>query len=110
MKQIISSRANRFRLIPTIFAATLGLAALAAVAAPASAREWDHGRDGRGHEWRHDEGWRWHRPAFFGAFAPAPVYVPEPVYAPEPSYYYPPAPVYVPPVASFNLVVPLRIH
>jgi hypothetical protein len=108
MKQIISSRANRFRLIPTIFAASIGLAAVAALAAPASAREWDHGRDGRGHEERHegwrDDGWRWHRPAYFGYYAPAPVY------APEPSYYYAPAPVYAPPAASFNLVVPLRIR
>ena len=103
MKQIISARAKRFRLIPAIFAASLGLAAIAALAAPASAREWDHGRDARGHEWRHDEGWRWHRPAYFGYYAPAPVYVPEPSY-------YAPAPVYVPPAASFNLVVPLRIR
>jgi hypothetical protein len=106
MKQIISSAANRFRLIPTIFAASLGVAAVAALAAPASAHDWDHGREGRGHEWRHegwrDEGWRWHRPAYFGYYAPAPVYVP------EPSYY--PAPVYAPPAASFSLVVPLHIR
>ena len=102
----INSRPNRFRLIRPVFAAALGLTALAAVAAPASAREWDHGRDGRAHEWRHAD-WRWHRPAFFGFAAPAPVYVPAPVYAP---YGYAPAPVYAAPEASFNLVLPLNIR
>jgi hypothetical protein len=111
MKQIISSRPHRFRFVRPIFAAALGLAALAAIGTPASAHERDHGRDfrhdWRAHEYRHED-WRWHRPAFFGAFAPAPVYVPQPVYAPEPAYF--PAPVYAPPAASFNLVVPLRIR
>jgi hypothetical protein len=106
MKQIIS-RLRRFHLVRPLLAASLGLAALVAVGAPASAHERDHGRDwrahdSRAHDWRHDD-WRWHRPAFFGAFAPAPVYVPEPTY-------YAPAPVYAPPAASFNLVVPLRFR
>jgi hypothetical protein len=107
MKQIISSRPHRFRLVRPIFAAALGLAALAAIGTPASAHERDHGRDFRHDDrrpaFRHED-WRWHRPAFFGAYAPAPVYVPQ--YA-EPAYV--PAPVYAPP-AAFNLVVPLHIH
>jgi hypothetical protein len=112
MKQIIASRPHRFHLVRPIFAAALGLAALAAIGTPASAHERDHGRevhrDWRGHGFRHED-WRWHRPAFFGAFAPAPVYVPQyvPQYVPEPAYV--PAPVYAPP-ASFNLVVPLHIR
>lgn len=105
MKQIIS---RPHRLVRPIFAAALGLAALAAIGTPASAHERDHGRDFRhdvrGPAFRHED-WRWHRPVFFGGFAPAPVYVPQ--YVPEPAYV--PAPVYAPP-AAFNLVVPLHIR
>src|SRR5689334_8983423 len=108
MNQIIS-RPHRFRILRPLFAAAIGFAALAAIGTPASAHERGHGHDWRAHdwrahEWRHDH-WRWHRPYFFGAFAPAPVYVPPaPVYVPQ-TY----APVYAPP-ASLNVVVPLRFH
>ena len=115
MNQIIAPRPRRFRFLRPLLAVAIGFGALAAIGTPASAHERDHGRDWRAHEWRH-EGWRGHRPVFFGAFAPAPVYVPPaPVYVEPPAYVpettYVPAPVYAPPAAaSFNLVLPLRFH
>jgi len=82
-----------------VLAGVVAAASAGALAAPALARDWDHGRDGG---WGHERDWRdrddraWVAPSYGYTYA----------YAPYATYGYAvpaPAPVYaVPPVISFG--------
>ena len=87
------------------FLMSLAIASCAAgaMAAPALAAGWDHGREVRGHEWRGRD-WRAHH----RVYAPAPY-----AYA-APSYgyygYVAPPVIYGEPQATFSLDIPLIVH
>jgi hypothetical protein len=82
--------------------------AAGALASPALAADWDHGRDGRAREWRAHE-WREHHRVGYG-------WQPYAYAAPAYGYYggaygYAPAPVpYAAPVGSFSLSIPFAVR
>jgi hypothetical protein len=100
------------------FVVTIGAAG--ALASPALAAEWDHGRDGRAQEWRgqDDHGrdgraqeWRgrdW-RDYDRDAYRPAPYAYAAPAYGYY-GYVAPPPVTYAPPAATFSLFVPFTIR
>jgi hypothetical protein len=86
-----------------VMAFVVAVGAAGAMASPALAADWHHGRDARAHEWRDH---------YRGGYGWAPYAYAAPAYGYYGGYYggYVPAPVPYAPVGSFSLSIPLAIR